>query len=306
MKITSLLNNNCIENNLIANSKYQAIEKLVSKLYKVHPELKSTGLSCDNLIDFVKKREDEQSTAVGYNVAFPHARVEGCKGLFIAIGVCKQGVDFKSPDKEPVNIICLLISEETEASLILQGMATLARFFNNKENRKSILNADTAKKAWGIIDAQNLQLSPVIYAHDIMHTNLEAISWDKTIYDAARQMHLKHMDVLPVVDENGNFEGDISCLELFSFGIPDFFTQLNTISFIKNIDPFEKYFKSDKTVAIKSIYRKNCGVVQADATLVEIVFQMTKWKHSKIYVVENGKFEGVIDRFNLVDRILCV
>jgi nitrogen PTS system EIIA component len=306
LKITSILNLNCIHANLNAETKEDSIKILVHKLYSAHSEFKKAGYKEADILDFVLKREKEQSTGLGKNLAFPHSRIQKLDGLFIAIGICKKGLDYNSIDKQPVNIICLLISEEKEASLLLQGMATLVRFFNEDDNKNKVLAAKTEKEIWNVINKTNLDLSNLIYASDIMRPCKAVMSWDKTIYQTARVMHLNHLDVIPVVDENDNFKGDISCVELFSFGIPDFFFQLNTVSFVRNIDPFEKYFKSDKDVKIKDIYRKKCGVVRSDATLVEIVFEMTTNKYSQVFVVEDEKLLGVIDSFNIVDRVLCI
>ena len=50
-------------------------------------------------------------------------------------------------------------------------------------------------------------------------------------------MHLHRIDVLPVIDSDNNLRGEISCLKIFTYGIPDFFKQLETISFVRYLVP---------------------------------------------------------------------
>ena len=117
-------------------------------------------------------------------------------------------------------------------------------------------------------------------------------------------MHLSKLDILPVIDEDDMLIGEISCLDIFSYGIPDFFNQLQTISFMKYLDPFEKYFKFKKDLKVKDIYKSDVNTIKRDATLIEMIFEMTTRNKSKLFVVRKGKLVGVVDRFTIIDKIL--
>ena len=117
-------------------------------------------------------------------------------------------------------------------------------------------------------------------------------------------MHLSQMDILPVVDEAHTLVGEVSCLDVFKYGIPDFFSQLQTISFMKNLDPFEKYFKYRKDLKVKDVYNPVASVISKDATLMEIVFEMTTKNKQKLFISDGGRLIGVIDRFSIIDKIL--
>ncbi len=118
-------------------------------------------------------------------------------------------------------------------------------------------------------------------------------------------MHLDRRSILPVVNENNRFYGEISCYDIFAFGMPDFFRQLQTISFVRHIDPFEKYFNIKKGLSVKDLDLKEGKGIKKDSTLLEIVFEMTVKKKSKLFIVEDdGTLSGVIDRFCIIDKIL--
>ena len=58
-------------------------------------------------------REKLGSTGIGKGVAIPHAKTESVKGLTVAFGVSKEGIDFNSLDEEEVLArISRLIREE--------------------------------------------------------------------------------------------------------------------------------------------------------------------------------------------------
>lgn len=78
------------------------------------------------------RREEMGSTAIGNHIAFPHVRVNSVKDVTICLGISKEGVDFDSLDQEPVNIIALLLSNQSEAGLHLKMLAFLARMLRDK------------------------------------------------------------------------------------------------------------------------------------------------------------------------------
>ena len=118
-------------------------------------------------------------------------------------------------------------------------------------------------------------------------------------------MHLHHLDVLPVLDDENKFYGVICCLDIFAYGIPDFFNQLHTVSFVRHIDPFEKYYRIRKGLKVKDLIKRDLSsAISKKDTLLEIIFQMTVKQHSHLYILDEGCLAGEIDRFSIVDKIL--
>jgi mannitol/fructose-specific phosphotransferase system IIA component (Ntr-type) len=58
----------------------------------------------------VLKREELGSTGIGRGVAVPHAKYPGLATSLCAIAEFKAGVDFDSPDGQPVHVVCLILS----------------------------------------------------------------------------------------------------------------------------------------------------------------------------------------------------
>jgi CBS domain-containing protein len=224
--------------------------------------------------------------------------------MVMAIGICPNGVDFKSLDGQPCNVICLMISPLHKPYIILQTMAAMARFFVNPDNIVRLKSELSPLQIAEILRTSSLTTDSTVLAQDIMQPVTIFVTLDTSIEETTHIMHLNRLDVLPVVDNENRLRGEISCLKIFTYGIPDFFNQLQTISFVRKLDPFEKYFKFRKDLKVGDIYDPYISQIRRDTTLVELIFQMTTKNRSELYVLEDDKLVGKIDRFSIIDRIL--
>lgn len=289
---------------LTARTRQQAIRILVDKIFETGRNLFETDVTSDYIYSKVIERENIQTTGLGNGIAFPHARLQNCTDLVLAVGVSKTGIDFESFDRQPCNIICLLISPERKPYLNLQMMALLARFLADEQNIERIRNCSSAEKIVQFLKNSVPATTKTILARDLMKPPKKTVLLDTSIEKTTHMMHLYQLETLPVVNEQNEFFGEISCLNVFAYGVPEFFRQLQTVSFVKYLDPFEKYFRVRHGLTVKDLYDHNVRTISPDATLMEIIFEMTAKNKSHLFVIEDGKLIGVINRFSIIDRIL--
>lgn len=303
ININKYIKSNLIITDLKVKDKEEAICKLVKKIYEISP-MYAGKIKEKDAFDEVIVREKMQTTGIGERMAFPHARIPGWSEFIVAIGVNKSGIEFNSLDNIPVNFICLMVSSTDQPYIILQTMAAIIRFMRDTKNMDNLFEGFNAERIANEFLKYNIQASKVILARDIMRPVKAVVDLDTTIENVARTMHLKHLDVLPVVDKENKFRGAISCFDIFFYGIPNFFNQLNTVSFVRHIDPFEKYFKIKRDLTVKDILKEDNMDLAQEATLVEIIFEITVKNKQKLFIVDNGKLVGELDRFNIIDKIL--
>jgi mannitol/fructose-specific phosphotransferase system IIA component (Ntr-type) len=60
------------------------------------------------------EREKLATTAIGEGVALPHCRSSNVKRTVVCAGICRTPIEWKSPDKKPVDLIFLIITPETD------------------------------------------------------------------------------------------------------------------------------------------------------------------------------------------------
>lgn len=305
MKVSQIVTKKSIvEIGGLHKSKEDILSELVDVLY-AEQGLGNEEVTREEVMEGLLARERQQSTAIGEGFAFPHARFPKVRGFYMAIGVCREGSDFDSMDQQPTHFFVINLVSQSKANTLLQARAAIMRFMMPEDVRGLMLETDDYSKVWKKLDESGVEVNNDILARDIMRPQVGVVQSDSTLQDAARLLHKYHVDSLPIVDENENFVGDISGFDLFSFGIPEFFFNLKKISFVKHMDPFEKYFLSDTTLKIADMkIKRKAPVISPDATIIEIVFELTAHDRQLVYVVEEGKLLGVIDRFSIVDKIL--
>ena len=305
MKLSQIVTKrSIIEISGLDKSKEQIVAELVDVLYE-EQGLGNEEVSWQEVMDGLIERERQQSTAVGEGFAFPHARFPKVRGFYMVIGICREGVDFESMDMEPTHFFVLTLVSQSKANTLLQARAAIMRFMMPEEIRGLMLETDDLTKVWKKLDESGVEVNNDILARDIMRPQVGSVSSEATLQDAARLLHKHHVDTLPILDGEGHFAGDISGYDLFSFGIPEFFFNLKKISFVKHMDPFENYFLADTALKIKDMkIKRKAPVILPTATIIEIVFELTAHDRQLVYVVEEGRLLGVIDRFSIVDKIL--
>ncbi len=135
MKLSKFCGEELINLDLQSKSKEEAIRELVtlaarSKLVKDEKELLSAVLEREKLV----------TTGVGYGVAFPHAKTKATRGVVIAFGRSKSGLDFEAMDKKPVQLFFLIAAPEDAIGAHLNVMAQLSFIMKDEKNRKRFMD----------------------------------------------------------------------------------------------------------------------------------------------------------------------
>lgn len=136
MKLTNSLIPDAIELNLKSTTKTDAIKELVTLLNNV-------GIisEAETVVEIIIERENLGTTGIGEGVAIPHGKVHVVDRLVAAFGISKKGIDFESIDKQPVNLIFLLVAPASSDKQHLMVLARAARILKNKDFRADLMNA---------------------------------------------------------------------------------------------------------------------------------------------------------------------
>lgn len=139
--------------NLKAKDKIQAIEELLDVLVK-RKLIKNKKLILTRVID----RERLESTALGHNVALPHARVDTEGNIAVAIGKSKKGIDFNSLDNKNVHIIILVVWNPSIPGLFNHLFVGLAQFLRKPGFRHRIFSAKNKSELYEVLSEIELRL----------------------------------------------------------------------------------------------------------------------------------------------------
>jgi fructose-specific phosphotransferase system IIA component len=133
-KIASLLRANAINLNVQAKQKTAALREVAQLL--AHNKCVT---NFDSFFNEILNRERVSNTALGHDVAIPHARTDECSEIVVAVGRSADGIDFEAKDGQPVKLIFLIGTPKAMVTDYLRVVGNLARLLRQDELRQRLL-----------------------------------------------------------------------------------------------------------------------------------------------------------------------
>lgn len=112
------------------------------------------GLSEDEILQEIKLREDQMSTAMGMRIALPHARLDGIGRSYIFVFQSLQGIEWDSPDGLTVRLIILIITPKDSPNAQLLVMQSLAKVLSDRQLSNSLVNSQDANFIWAALHSE--------------------------------------------------------------------------------------------------------------------------------------------------------
>ncbi|MGI2310546.1 fructose-specific PTS transporter subunit EIIC [Staphylococcus cohnii] len=127
-------------------SRDEAIDQLIENLNEQGYITDQSQLKSD-----VLKREMESTTAIGMNVAIPHAKSDAVKTPIVAVMNNKQGVKWDSLDGTLPQLIFLITVPSDSSDTHLKLLQRLSRTLMDDETRQNLINATNSKQIYNIL-----------------------------------------------------------------------------------------------------------------------------------------------------------
>lgn len=306
MKLSSYLNEKFILDNVEGKNIEEAIHNIVYEVGRLDKNINSR-VSC--IEKGLIKREKEISTAIGMGIAIPHARVEDYDDVTVIIAKLANPIDIQveaSHTTDRVDLIFMIIAGKTKNRRILKLMASISKLVQSKDFLKKIREEKDTDDVIKLIEKYESDIKDTITAEDIMCSELLPAKLTDTLEEIATRLILENRAGLPVVDEEGNFIGEITERELIEYGMPKYTSIMNDLSFMTMGEPFEEYFKNENKVTVKDLYRSTAEIIDRKSSIMEISFKMVSKKNTRLYVVENDMYFGTVFRSDIIKKVLHI
>jgi len=141
LKISELIGDELIIDELKAADKLGVLREFSELLFEAGRLIDKEGLT-----RVLAAREALGSTGIGDGVAIPHGKLKGLKGMLLAFGRSKAGVDFDSLDGEKAHLFFLLIAPEDAPGEHLRALARVSRLMKDASLRDSLMKAAGKKE----------------------------------------------------------------------------------------------------------------------------------------------------------------
>ena len=154
MRITDLLKKQSIALSVSVKDKSEAIDTLVD-LHTRSGNLKDAAVYKEGIL----AREQMGTTAIGMEVAIPHAKSEAVKAPALSAITVPNGVDYGAPDGQPCKLI-FMIAATLDGDVHLEVLARLMQMLMHEDFTAKLKAAKTANEFLQIIDEQETAQFP--------------------------------------------------------------------------------------------------------------------------------------------------
>ncbi len=305
MKLSSFLESKFICVDFEAESNIEVIDRMIEKMsLKDETVLKMKK----EIVGAVENREKEITTAVGNSILIPHARVENFDDIILGIAVIRKPYSVKNAilQDDKIKLVFMIIAGQTKNKLLLKIMAAISKLVQIKGKVEELCSKRDGEEIIEVIKNSEVDVSERLTAEDIVNSEIEPAKLENSLEDIAKRFMVEGITGLPVVDKKGKFIGEITERELIEYGMPKYASLFNDLSFLTVGEPFEQYFKNEKKVHVEDLYRKNPLIVDRKMPIMELCFMMVTKGNTRIYVVEDSVYYGMIVRGDIIKKVLHV
>jgi len=146
VRLTDILELNCVKVPLLGETKQACIDELVDLLVE-HTDVQDA----DGLKQAIWQRELTRTTGIGHGIGIPHGKATGCDELRMAIGRPAQPLEFGAIDGKPVNLILLLASPLDKTGPHIQALAKISRLLVSDDLRDALQEAQSAQDLYDLL-----------------------------------------------------------------------------------------------------------------------------------------------------------
>lgn len=309
MKFSNYLNPDYIFIDLKATTKEEIIIEISEKIAEKNDYFFERK---EEIIKSILKREEEISTCMGEGVFIPHARIKDFNDFIIGIATTKGKVEAEiggTHQKDIIKIVFYIVSDVLRNKNILKSMSAISKIALKHPNIiEKIKNSKDGKEIIELLKCEDLEIEHRIVAEDVLSPNIKPVVEYDTLEEVAKRLILEQKTGLPVVGNSGEFLGEITEKELIDFGMPDHLSLMSDLNFLTVGEPFEEYLLNENTTTIKDIYRKDIKnfTIDRQTPIMEICFKFVNKGMHRLYVVENGKYYGTINRSDIIKKVLHI
>lgn len=299
MKLANLIMERRVNIDLCAQTKDEAVQELLEMI-------KAEGVKIDfaAVLQSVREREEIENTSYGRGFAFPHARTDAVKEMYILIGVSKQGLQDKTPDGIPVHVVCLLLTPSTIAKLYLQTLSGLAAFARIKGTLDRLLSISNKRDLIKLISDANVTVDKELMVKDVMRHDVATVTPDDTLKEVANKMFRNRLSALAVVDKDNKLLGVISDRDLIKAALPDYQALISNLNYSLDVEPFEELLKQEDKIMVSQLYRTDYEVTTPETRIVEVAAMMIFKDVRRVFVTSEDNLVGVLLRKDIVNMII--
>lgn len=146
MKISDIMNENCVFSCLKAGTKRQLLQELAQKSSEI------TGINDRTIFDALLERENLGTTGFGGGTALPHARIEDLDKIYGFFAKLNTPVAYEAIDNKAVDLVFMLLSPDSSGADHLTALAQISRLLKDENTCEKLRNAQSSEEIYALLN----------------------------------------------------------------------------------------------------------------------------------------------------------
>lgn len=280
-------------------NRVQVYEEIIDRICR---QRQHTTYKCGKaMLEAILEREKESSMAYATGIAIPHIRVDGLEDTLIGMTFLQNPLDY---DGTEVNWVVLIFTDRSSSKIYLNIVAALLKLSQDTELMRQVRQAADGHALIHLLRHRDVSIGKDLCLGDIMITDPCCVLPDATLRDLDKIINEHAISLVPVVDENRGYLGEVTVLDVLKVGVPDYLMRMDNLAFLRTFEPLENLFENEDKITVREIMRKDAKTLSPDSSIVEAVFQMIQNRRRSFSVVDRGRLVGVVTAMDVFRRVI--
>ncbi len=146
MLLSEYITPESIKINLEAEDKEEVFEELIDLMVNTYniPDR-------EPLLEAIRDRETKGTTGIGGGIAIPHAKSGIIERSYVVLGISGIGIDYQAKDDEPVNVVFMMVTQESNPNEHLQILQKIAKLSKSDDITQKFIDCGSAKEVHKLI-----------------------------------------------------------------------------------------------------------------------------------------------------------
>ncbi len=253
------------------------------------------------LLEAILAREKEAPMAYAGSIAIPHVRLENVDDILIGMTFLEKPLDY---DGVQVDWVILILTDKSSSKIYLNIVAALLRMSKDPEVMSKLRSLKDGHEVISFLKQQRIEVGSDLTIADIMVKNPVRVSAQDKLSKVDSLLNQHSIAMLPVTDDELNYLGEISILDVLKVGIPDYLMRISDLAFLSSFEPLENLLEQEEELTAADVMRTDIKCLNSSDSVVEAVFHMLQDSRRYFCVLENGKVVGVLTAMDVFRKVI--
>lgn len=254
-----------------------------------------------SMLEAILEREQEAAMSYPSGIAIPHLRVDGLADTLIGMTFLQNPLDY---DGIKIRWVVLIFTDRSSSNIYLNIVAALLKISQDHQLMQQLHSLQDGHAVINLLRHQQVEVGRDINIADIMVSEPVCIAPEALLSELDSLINEYKISMLPVVDENRNYLGEVHILDVLKVGVPDYLMMMNDLAFLKSYEPLERLFEQESELRVRQIMRSDRKTLSPDTSIIEAAHHMIQERKRSFCVVDKGRLLGVVTAMDIFRKVI--